>query len=166
MIISKIEFALDKYLLAHIFKLITYWIRTHDGSQICYFVLILDSPYKNFFLGFDILSSAWHTEKKFLPWVCVIVPSWAFVLVTKRFLGLELIESWWRNIHMLLQLEVSNYHEQLQHVSRGHLCTDWLFPTILSYSWHGFFCLDQLLMFENSIRWPKTTFSNWIFFNM
>ena len=40
---TKIELALDKYLAArmsNIFKLITYWIRTHDGSQICCFVLI------------------------------------------------------------------------------------------------------------------------------
>ena len=40
---TKIELALDKYLAArmtNIFKLITYWIRTHDGSQICYLVLI------------------------------------------------------------------------------------------------------------------------------
>ena len=47
---------------------------------------LIDSPEKIFF-GFEILSSApkARTEKKFLPWVCIILASGSFVLVTKRF---------------------------------------------------------------------------------
>ena len=64
MMISKIEFSLNKYLAAqmtNIFKLITYLIHTHDGSQICYFVLIDFQilQRKIFVLGFEILLSAW-----------------------------------------------------------------------------------------------------------
>ena len=40
-----------------------------------------------------------------------------------------------RNIHTELQLEVRNYDNKLQPVSRGHLCTNYLFATILSYAY-------------------------------
>ena len=89
---------------------------------------LIDSPKKIFF-GFEILWLA-RTEKKFLPWVYIILASGSLVLVTKRFV--ELTESLWRNIHTLLQLEVSNYHNKLQPGSQCHVCTDYLLATILS----------------------------------
>ena len=128
---------------------------------------LLDSPYKNFCLGIrnPVISMAHRKE----------VPSLSLHNSSKLFIcaGHEMIPrpgAYWilmeKYIHILLQLEVSNYHNKLQPVSRGHLCTDQLFATKLSYSWHGFSHLDQFLMSENSIWWPKTTFPNWLFLNM
>ena len=117
MIISKIEFALDKYLATHICKLITNWINTHNGSQICYFVLI-DFWIRNPVIGM--------THRKEVPSLSLQNSS-KLIICT----GHEMIPrpgAYWilmeKYIHMLLQLEVSNYHNKLQPVSRGHLCTD------------------------------------------
>ena len=59
---------------------------------------------------------------------------------------------------MQFQLEVRNYHNKLQPVFRGHVCTDFICNNIklclmsLFLAWHSLFHLDQFLMFENSIQ--------------
>ena len=61
-------------------------------------------------------------------------------------------------IHMLLQLEVGNYHNILQPVSRGHLCTsflqqNWVILGMAFPIWISFWCLktafdDPKLLFQ------------------
>ena len=108
--------------------------RTHDGSQICYFNLCWLTyrfSRENFFLTRNPVDSTRGTHRKEVPSLSLHnIDKWIICTGHERLL--ELIESWLRNIHTLLQSEVSNYHSKLQPGSQCHVCTDNLFATILS----------------------------------
>ena len=102
----------------------------------------------NLLLCADWLLDSKSCHQQFLPWVCRIVPSWSFVLVMKWFLGLELIESWWRHIftcyfnqRWVIITTIYNLFLGVICVQTSYLQQNWVILGMAFPIWISFWCL-------------------------